>query len=77
MDAAHEAQWAVWQLARLTMEPYDQDRCDIRRGAVIDAVRATRQAATTVELEGPAVVAEAGAEYAEAIDGMSTRPFSV
>ncbi|MEV5988324.1 hypothetical protein AB0L85_25470 [Streptomyces sp. NPDC052051] len=68
LDAAHEAQGAIWQLARLTLEPYDQDRYDIRRGAAIDAVRATRQAATTVELEGPAGVAQAGAEYAEAID---------
>ncbi|MFI9604773.1 hypothetical protein ACIHCX_33860 [Streptomyces sp. NPDC052043] len=68
MDAAHEAQGAIWQLARLTLEPYDQHRYDMRRGAAIDAVRATRQAATTVELEGPAAVAQAGAEYAEAID---------
>ncbi|MEV5688827.1 hypothetical protein AB0L68_37585 [Streptomyces sp. NPDC052164] len=68
MDAAHEAQGAIWQLARLTLEPYDQHRYDIRRGAAIDAVRAARQAASTVELEGPAGVAQAGAEYAEAID---------
>ncbi|WP_437111914.1 hypothetical protein [Streptomyces sp. enrichment culture] len=68
MDAAHEAQGAVWQLARLTLEPYDQQRYDIRRGAAIDAVRATRQAANTVELEGPADVAQAGVEYAEALD---------
>ncbi|MEU4272923.1 hypothetical protein [Streptomyces sp. NPDC026092] len=62
MDAAHEAQGAIWQLARLTLEPYDQHRYDTWRGAAIDAVRATRQAATTVELEGPAAVAQAGAE---------------
>ena len=68
MDAAHEAQGAVWQLARLTLEPYDQHRYDVRRGAAIDTVRATRQAATTVELEGPPGVAQAGAEYAEALD---------
>ncbi|MFF2213395.1 cation:proton antiporter [Streptomyces antibioticus] len=68
LDAAHEAQGAIWQLARLTLEPYDQHRYDTRRGAAIDAVRATRQAATTVELEGPAGVAQAAAEYAEAID---------
>ncbi|MFE6665117.1 hypothetical protein ACFVFH_16355 [Streptomyces sp. NPDC057697] len=68
MDAAHEAQGAIWQLARLTLEPYDQHRYDTRRGAAIDAVRVTRQAATTVELEGPARVAQAGAEYAEAMD---------
>ncbi|MER5281097.1 hypothetical protein ABT025_35955 [Streptomyces sp. NPDC002809] len=68
LDAAHEAQGAIWQLARLTLEPYDQHRYDMRRGAAIDAVRATRQAATTVELEGPAGVAQAGAEYAEAVD---------
>ncbi|MFB7208732.1 hypothetical protein [Streptomyces sp. NPDC056255] len=46
MDAAHEAQGAVRQLARLAMDPYDQDRHAIRRGAALDAVRATRQAAT-------------------------------
>ncbi|MEV7444598.1 hypothetical protein AB0O22_26290 [Streptomyces sp. NPDC091204] len=68
MDAAHEAQGAIWQLARLTLEPYDQHRYDVLRGAAIDAVRATRQAATTVELEGPIDVAQAGADYAEAID---------
>ncbi|MFF7157924.1 hypothetical protein [Streptomyces sp. NPDC008139] len=68
MDAAHEAQGAIWQLSRLTLEPYDQHRYDTWRGAAIDAVRATRQAANTVELEGPAAVAQAGAEYAEAID---------
>ncbi|MCX4486241.1 hypothetical protein OG890_20150 [Streptomyces anulatus] len=68
MDAAHEAQGAVWQLTQLTLEHYDQHRYDIRRGAAIDAVRVTQQAATTVELEGPAGVAQAGAEYAEAID---------
>ncbi|MBO7936588.1 hypothetical protein JTP77_011645 [Streptomyces sp. S9] len=68
LDAAHEAQGAIWQLARLTQEPYDQHRYDTRRGAAIDAVRATRQAATTVELEGPTGVAQAAADYAEAID---------
>ncbi|MEV5856912.1 hypothetical protein [Streptomyces anulatus] len=68
MDAAHEAQGAIWQLSRLTLEPYDQHRYDTWRGAAIDAVRATRQAANTVELEGPAAVAQASAEYAEAID---------
>lgn len=68
MDAAHEAQGAIWQLARLTLEPYDQHRYDVRRGAAMDAVRATRRAATTVELEGPTGVAQAGAEYAEAMD---------
>ncbi|MGW2182957.1 hypothetical protein ACWCXX_33805 [Streptomyces sp. NPDC001732] len=68
MDAAHEAEGAVRQLARLTLEPYDQHRYDIWRVAAIDAVRATRQAASTVELEGPAGVAQVGAEYAEAVD---------
>ncbi|MFD7619433.1 hypothetical protein [Streptomyces sp. NPDC059802] len=68
MDAAHEAQGAVWQLSRLTFDPFDQQRYDIRRGAAIDAVRATLRAAHTVQLEGPPSVAEAAAEYAEAVD---------
>lgn len=48
LDAAHEAQGTIWQLTRLTLEPYDQHRYDVRRGAAIDAVQAVRQAATTV-----------------------------
>ncbi len=68
MDAAHEAEGAIWQLARLTLEPYDQARYDMLRGAAIDAVRATLQAANTVQLEGPTGVAQAAAEYAEAVD---------
>ncbi|MCX5144934.1 MULTISPECIES: hypothetical protein [unclassified Streptomyces] len=68
MDSAHEAQGAIWQLAQLTSEPYDQRRYDTRRGAAIDAVRAVRRAANTVQLEGPPGVARAAAECAEAID---------
>ncbi|MGW2883074.1 hypothetical protein ACWDBP_44325 [Streptomyces sp. NPDC001233] len=68
MDAAHEAQGAIWQLGRLTLEPFDQHRYDIRRGAAIDAVRATRRAADAVHLEGPAEVAQAAEEYAKAVD---------
>ncbi|MFI5795984.1 hypothetical protein [Streptomyces sp. NPDC051677] len=68
LDAAHEAQGAIWQLGRLTVEPFDQHRYDIRRGAAIDAVRATRRAADAVQLEGPADVAQAADEYAKAID---------
>lgn len=49
MDAAHEAQGARWQLGRLTLEPFDQHRHDIRRGAAIDAIRATRRAADAVQ----------------------------
>ncbi|MFD3738867.1 hypothetical protein [Streptomyces sp. NPDC058629] len=40
-------------MAQPTPEPHDQHRYDVRRGATIDAVPATRQAATTVDLEGP------------------------
>ncbi|MEU0837753.1 hypothetical protein [Streptomyces sp. NPDC005969] len=68
LDAAHEAQGAIWQLGRLTLEPFDQHRYDIRRGAAIDAVRAMRRAAGAVQLEGPADVAQAAEEYAKAID---------
>ncbi|WP_369387215.1 hypothetical protein AB5J72_06035 [Streptomyces sp. CG1] len=68
MDAAHEAQGAIWQLGRLTLEPFDQHRYDIRRGAAIDAVRAIRRAADAVQLEGPAEVAQAAEEYAKAVD---------
>ncbi|MFD0340713.1 hypothetical protein ACFVH0_18870 [Streptomyces sp. NPDC127117] len=68
LDAAHEAQGAIWQLGRLTLEPFDQHRYDIRRGVAIDAVRATRRAADVVQLEGPADVARAAEEYAEAVD---------
>lgn len=68
LDAAHEAQGAIWQLGRLTVEPFDQHRYDIRRGAAIDAVRATRRAADAVQLEGPADVAQAANEYAKAVD---------
>ncbi|ROQ68489.1 hypothetical protein EDD93_2957 [Streptomyces sp. 840.1] len=69
MDAAYEAHGAVWQLARLTSDPYDRHRYDTRRGLAIDAVRATRQAANRVQLEGPAPVAQAAADWAEAVDG--------
>ncbi|MFF1920547.1 hypothetical protein ACFVW8_08210 [Streptomyces sp. NPDC058221] len=68
MDAGHEAQGAVWQLARLTLDPYDQQRYDTRRGLAIDAARTTRQAANRVQLEGPAPVARAASAWAEAID---------
>ncbi|MEE1744033.1 MULTISPECIES: cation:proton antiporter [unclassified Streptomyces] len=68
MDAAHEAQGAIWQLGRLTPEAFDQHRYDIRRGAAIDAVRATRRAADAVQLEGPTDVAEAAEAYAKAVD---------
>ncbi|MFJ6542417.1 hypothetical protein ACIQMP_17470 [Streptomyces sp. NPDC091385] len=68
MDAAHEAEGAVWQLGRLTLEPFDQHRYDLRRGAAIDAVRATRRAADAVQLEGPEEVALAAEEYARAVD---------
>ncbi|MFJ3232221.1 hypothetical protein [Streptomyces sp. NPDC086787] len=68
LDAAHEAEGAIWQLGRLTLEPFDQHRYDIRRGAAIDAVRATRRAADAVQLEGPADVAQFAAEYANAMD---------
>ncbi|MFD0022446.1 hypothetical protein [Streptomyces sp. NPDC058382] len=68
MDAAHEAHGAVWQLDRLTLDPYDQQRYDTRRGLAIDAVRATRQAANRVQLEGPAPVAQAASDWAQALD---------
>ncbi|MEV0916085.1 hypothetical protein AB0I93_17770 [Streptomyces sp. NPDC049967] len=68
MDAAHEAHGAIWQLARLTSDPYDRPRYDTRRGIAIDAVRATRQAAHRVQLEGPTPVAQAALDWAEAVD---------
>ena len=68
MDSSHDAQGAIWQLSRLTGEPYDQGRYDIRRGAAIDAVRATQRAANAVQLEGPPSVAQAAALYADAVD---------
>ncbi|WP_018548357.1 hypothetical protein [Streptomyces sp. LaPpAH-108] len=68
MDAAHEAQGAVWQLGRLVLEPFDQHRYDVRRGVAIDAVRATRRAADAVQLEGPEDVAQVAEEYARAVD---------
>ena len=68
MDAAHDAQGTIWQLSRLTVEPYDQERYDTWRGASIDAVRAAQRAANAVQLEGPPSVAQAAALYADAVD---------